>query len=183
MKYVKLLALFVLSFATAVSAVASAHPKAAPTPLIIGYGTVVAMPQSTALPSRFRAHKVVFDLTKGGDTAKLNAGLEAVAQAVNEFALSGVAKRNIKFVVVVHGAATPSVIDNGGYQTRFNHPNPNLDLIGKLTKAGVQILVSRQSLEADKIIQDEVSSNIHVTLSAATDLVVYQEAKYVLIRL
>ena len=183
MKFAKLIAIVLLSFTAAASAFAGGKPKPAATPLIEGYGDVVAMPQSTALPSRYHPHKVVFDLAEGGDNAKVNEGLVAVAQAVNAFAVSGVAKQNIKFVVVIHGAATPAVIDDGGYRTRYNHANPNTDLLGKLNQAGVQVLVGRQSLEADKITQDEVNSNVHVTLSAATDLVVYEEAKYVLVRL
>jgi len=152
--------------------------KAEPFPLIQGYGTVKPMPATSPQPSKYKIYKVVFDLSKGGDADKVNTGLEAVAQAVNAFAAAGVPKKNLKFVVVIHGAATPIVIEGGGYNTRYHVANPNADLISKLTAAGVQLLVDGQALIEHQIEGAEVNSNIEETLSAATTLVIYQQNKY-----
>lgn len=181
MKGVNILAILLISVAVSLPAVASKKPKPAPGPLIQGYGDVQPMPKASAQPDVYKTHKVVFDLCTGGDATKINEGLVAVAQAVNAFSVSGVSKSNLKFVVVIHGAATPVVIEGGGYQTRFNTANPNLDLIGKLSDAGVQLVVDGQSLAENKITSAEVSSHVDTVLSAATALVVYAEHKYVVV--
>ena len=152
--------------------------KAEPFPLIQGYGTVKPLPATSPQPSRYKIYKVIFDLTSAGDAGKVNPGLEAVAQAVNAFASAGVAKKNLKFVVVIHGAATPIVIESGGYNTRFHVANPNSDLISQLTAAGVQLLVDGQALIKHQIEGGEVNSKIEETLSAPTTLVIYQEHGY-----
>jgi intracellular sulfur oxidation DsrE/DsrF family protein len=171
-----LLAVFAsLAFSAGVFAKAS---KTAPFPLIQGYGTVKPLPATSPQPSKYRVYKVVFDLSKGGDAGKVNAGLDVVAQAVNAFASAGVPKSNLKFVVVIHGDATPIVLADGGYQTRFHVANPNTDLINKLNGVGVQILVDGQSLIEHQIEGAEVNSNVEETLSAATTLIIYQQHKY-----
>jgi intracellular sulfur oxidation DsrE/DsrF family protein len=162
----------------AFSASAIAKAKPAPFPLIQGYGTVKPLPGTSPQPSKYKVYKVVFDLGKGGDAGKVNSGLEAVAQAVNAFASAGVPKSNLKFVVVIHGAATPIVLADGSYKTRFQVANPNTDLINKLNGVGVQLLVDGQSLIENQIEGAEVNSNVDETLSAASTLVIYQMSKY-----
>jgi len=171
-----LLAVFAgLAFSATVFAKAS---KTEPFPLIQGYGTVKPLPATSPQPSRYKIYKVVFDLDEGGDAGKVNPGLEAVAQAVNAFASAGVAKKNLRFVVVIHGDATPIVIADGSYKTRFQVTNPNTDLINKLNAVGVQLLVDGQALIKHQIEGGEVNSNVEETLSAATTLVIYQEHGY-----
>jgi intracellular sulfur oxidation DsrE/DsrF family protein len=171
-----LLAVFAsLAFSANVFAKAS---KTAPFPLIQGYGMVKPLPSTSPPVSKYKVYKVVFDLSKGGDASKVNSGLDSVAQAVNALASAGVPKNNLKFVVVIHGDATPIVLADGGYQTRFHVANPNTDLINKLNGVGVQLLVDGQSLIAHQIEGAEVNSNIEETLSAATTVVIYQEHKY-----
>ena len=162
----------------AFSAGVFAKAKPAPFPVIQGYGTVKPLPGTSPQPSRYRVYKVVFDLSQGGDAGKVNSGLDAVAEAVNAFASAGVPKNNLKFVVVIHGAATPIVLADGGYKTRYRVANPNTDLINRLNGVGVQLLVDGQSLIANQIAGAEVNSNVDETLSAATTLVIYQQHKY-----
>jgi intracellular sulfur oxidation DsrE/DsrF family protein len=155
-----------------------AKAKPVPFPMIEGYGTVKPMPATSPQPSKYKVYKVVFDLDEGGDAGKVNAGLDAVAQALNAFASAGVPRSNLKFVVVIHGDATPIVLSDGSYNTRFHVANPNTDLINKLNAAGVQLLVDSQSLMEHQIEGAEVNSNVNGTLSAATTLVIYQMSKY-----
>ncbi len=162
----------------AFSASTFANAKPAPFPLIQGYGMVKPLPATSPQPSKYKIYKVVFDLDEGGDASKVNSGLETVAQAVNAFASAGVAKKNLKFVVVIHGDATPIVLAEGGYNTRFHVANPNTDLINKLNAVGVQLLVDGQALIKHQIEGAEVNSNVEETLSAATTLVIYQEHGY-----
>ncbi len=151
---------------------------AEPFPLIEGYGTVKPMPATSPPVSKYKIYKVIFDVSKGNDPDEVNSGLEAVAQAVNAFASAGVSKKNLKFVVVIHGDATPIVISGGGYNTRFHVANPNNDLISKLNAVGVQMLVDGQSLIEHQIEGAEVNSNISETLSAPSTLVIYEQHKY-----
>jgi len=171
-----LLAVFAgLVFSTTVIAKAK---KTEPFPLIQGYGTVKPLPGTSPQPSKYKIYKVVFDMNEGGDVGKVNSGLEAVAQTVNAFASAGVPKSNLKFVVVIHGDATPIVLADGSYNTRYHIVNPNTDLINKLNAVGVQLLVDGQSLIEHQIEGAEVNSNISETLSAPTTLVIYQQHKY-----
>ncbi|HVC27967.1 MAG TPA: DsrE family protein [Gammaproteobacteria bacterium] len=162
----------------AFSASVFAKAKPAPFPLIQGYGTVKPMPATSPQPSKYKVYKAVFDLGEGGDAGKVDAGLDAVAQAVNAFASAGVPKSNLKFVVVIHGDATPIVLSDGSYKTRFHVANPNTDLINKLNAVGVQLMVDSQSLIEHKIEGAEVNSNVNETLSAPSTLVIYQMSKY-----
>ncbi len=164
----------------AFSAMAFAKSKPVPFPMIQGYGTVKPLPSSSPTINKYWRYKVVFDLRKGGDPAKLNSGLDEVAATVNAFASAGVPQNSLKFVVVIHGDATPIVLADGSYKTRYKVSNPNLDLIKKLNAVGVQLLVDGQSLIAHQIEGGEISSNVDVTLSAATTIVIYQQHKYML---
>ncbi|MDE2234885.1 MAG: DsrE family protein [Gammaproteobacteria bacterium] len=174
----KIAILLAVSVCLAFSTTAFAKRKPVPFPMIQGYGTVKPLPSASPTINKYWVYKVVFDVSKGGDPAKVNSGLDAVAETVNAFASAGVPQNNLKFVVVIHGDATPIVISDGSYKTRFHVANPNLDLINKLNAVGVQLLVDGQSLITHQIEGAEISSKVEVTLSAPTTLVIYQQHKY-----
>lgn len=174
----KIAILLAVSVCLALSGTAFAARKPVPFPMIQGYGTVKPLPSASPTINKYWVYKVVFDVRNGGDPAKVNSGLDEVAATVNAFASAGVPKNNLRFVVVIHGNATPIVLADGSYKTRYHVSNPNLDLIKKLTAAGVQLLVDGQSMIAHQIQGGEISSKVDVTLSAATTIVIYEQHKY-----
>src|SRR3954470_24482325 len=149
-------------------------------PVIKGYGKIVALPNAAMQPDKNAEYKVVFNLTPGGDPDKVNASLERVARAVNIFASAGVPPSRLNMVVVIHGPATPIVLDNAHYQEKFKLDNPNIGLIDELGKAGVKVVVCGQALAGNKFAQEWVYPKVEHTLSAITDLVILEKNGYVL---
>jgi len=149
-------------------------------PTIQGYGKVVSLPQAAMQPSKEVEYKVVFNLTAGGDADKVNSSLDRVARAVNIFTSAGVPVSHLHFVVVIHGPATASVLDNPHYREKFSVDNPNLKLIADLQRVGVKVMVCGQALANNKFSQDWVDSQVEITLAAITDIVMLEQQGYVL---
>jgi intracellular sulfur oxidation DsrE/DsrF family protein len=149
-------------------------------PVIKGYGKIVALPKAAMQPDKNADYKVVFNLTGGGDADKVNSSLERVARTVNVFASAGVPVSHLHMIVVVHGPATPLVLDNAHYQEKFKVENPNIALIDVLEKNGVKVVVCGQALAANKFAHDWVNSQVEITLSAITDVIILEKAGYVL---
>ena len=161
---------------------AAAHPTdpewAYPT--IRGFGKIVSLPDATMQPNQDADYKVVFNMTGGGDADKVNPSLDRVARAVNIFTSAGVALSRLHFVVVIHGPATPSVLDNAHYREKFSVDNPNLKLITELEKAGVKVEVCGQALAHQNFPQSWVDPQVEITLAAITDIVILEQQGYVL---
>lgn len=149
-------------------------------PVIKGYGKIVSLPGAGMQPDKNAEYKVVFNLTGGGDADKVNGSLERVARTVNVFASAGVPLSHLHLIVVVHGPATPLVLDNAHYQEKFKTDNPNIALIDELEKAGVKVVVCGQALAHNKIAHETVNPKVEVTLSAITDVIILEKAGYVL---
>ena len=149
-------------------------------PVIKGYGKVVSLPNAGMQPDKNAEYKIVFNLTPGGDPDKINASLDRVARAVNIFASAGVPPSHLHMVVVIHGPATPIVLDNAHYQEKFKLDNPNIGLIDELGKVGVKVVVCGQALAGNKFAQEWVYPKVEHTLSAITDLVILEKSGYVL---
>ena len=148
-------------------------------PVIKGYGPVQPLPHAAEQPSKDKVYKVVFDVTSGAkDHAKVAPGLDHVARAVNVFASAGVPVSHMKFVAVVHGPATASVLDNAQYHKQFGVDNPNIKLIAALRKAGVKVQVCGQALADNRIAHAWVNPDVTITLSALADLAIYGNAGY-----
>ena len=149
-------------------------------PTIQEAGAVVSLPESAMQPSKSIDYKVVFNVTGGGGNDKINPGLERVARAVNIFTSAGVPTSHLHFVAVIHGPATPSVLDNAHYREKFSIDNPNLKLISELSRAGVKVVVCGQALAHNKFAHDWVNREIEITLSAISDVIILEQQGYVL---
>ena len=152
-------------------------------PTIADYGAVVSLPGAAMQPSKDVEYKVVFNVTTGGDSDKVNTGLDRVARAVNIFTSAGVPASHLHFVAVVHGPATPSILDNEHYRQKFNVDNPNVKLISELSKAGVKVVVCGQALAHNKFPHDWVNPEVELTLAAISDVIILQQQGYVLLPL
>jgi len=116
----------------------------------------------------------------GGDPDKLNSSLDRVARTVNIYGSAGVPASHLHFVVVIHGPATPIVLDSTHYQEKFKFDNPNIALIDELEKVGVKVVVCGQALAHNKFAQEWVYPKIELTLSAITDIIILEKSGYVL---
>jgi intracellular sulfur oxidation DsrE/DsrF family protein len=149
-------------------------------PTIPDYGAVVSLPEAGLQPNKDIDYKVVFNITTGGDPDKVNGGLDRVARTVNIFTSAGVPVSKLHFVAVIHGPATPSILDHAHYRQKFNMDNPSVKLISELTKAGVKVVVCGQALAHNKFPHDWVNREVEVTLSAISDVIILQQQGYVL---
>lgn len=147
-------------------------------PVIKDYGGAIALPKADLQPDKSATYKVVFNLTKDEHGNKVNSGLDHVARAVNVLALAGVPQDHLRFVVVVHGAATVIIANNSEYRKFFHRDNPNLRIINELTAAGVKIVVCGQALAESNIPHDAVYPKVHLSLSALSDLIILQHEGY-----
>ena len=148
-------------------------------PTIQGFGKVVALPDATMQPSKEADYKVFFNMTGGGDADKVNPSLDRVARAVNIFTSAGVPLSHLHFVVVIHGPATPSVLDDAHYREKFNVDNPNVKLITELKNAGVKVVVCGQALAHQSLPQNWVNPQVEITLAAITDIIMLEQQGYV----
>jgi len=170
-----------LSVATLVmSTAATAADSEWTYPTIQGFGKISPAPEASMQPAKDVEYKVVFSTTGGGDADKVNSSLDRVARAVNLFTGAGVPLSHLHFVVVIHGPATPTVLDNAHYQQKFSVDNPNAKLIDELNKAGVKIEVCAQALAANNLQRNWVNREVELTLSAITDIVMLEQQGYVL---
>ncbi len=149
-------------------------------PAVPDFGSSVALPDSAMQPDRNADYKVVFNITAGGPNDKINPSLERVARAANIFASAGVPLSHLHFIAVVHGPATPSVLDNDHYQEKFSSDNPNVKLISELKAAGVKVVVCGQALANSKFPQEWVNKDVEVTLSAISSVIILEKQGYVI---
>lgn len=164
----------------AIGAVASAADPDWTYPTIQGFGKISPAPETGMQPAKDVEYKVVFNVTMGGDADKVNPGLDRVARAVNLFTSAGVPLSKLHFVAVVHGPATPSVLDQAHYNQKFNVDNPNAKLISELEKVGVKVVVCAQALAHNGFQRAWVNPQVEVTLSAITDVIILEQQGYVI---
>jgi len=164
----------------AISTAAAAADSEWTYPTIQGFGKIMPAPEASMQPVKDVEYKVVFSMTGGGDADKVNPFLDRVARAVNLFTGAGVPLSHLHFVVVVHGPATPVVLDNTHYRQKFNVDNPNAKLISELNKAGVKVEVCAQALAHNGLQREWVNPEVELTLSAITDIVMLEQQGYVL---
>lgn len=168
---------------TAASAADAA--KAAPfwvTPAISGAGKMHPLPHAAYRPNPHAIYKVVFSVIQdGGKPTALNGGLEHVAKAVNLYVSAGVPLNHLKFVAIIAGPATNAVLDNEHFKQKFGVDNPNLELIAKLRKAGVDVAVCGQAVAEHDFQYDWVAKDVTVALSSLTTVTVLEHEGYGLV--
>ncbi len=152
-------------------------------PTIKDFGAVVALPNAGMQPDKNADYKVVFNITSWATPDKVQPGLERVARTINVFTSAGVPLSRLHLIAVLHGPATPAVLDNSHYREKFGVDNPNVELIAALEKAGAQVVVCGQALAHNKFPDAWVNPEVGITLSALTDIIILQQQGYVLMPL
>lgn len=154
------------------------------TPTIEGAGQMHPLPQSAYQPDRKATYKVVFGLTKATDKPdRLNPALAHVARAVNLYTAAGVPLDHLKFSAVASGSATAIALDDAHYREQYGTANPNLPVIEKLRKAGVDIAVCGQAVAAHHYHYDWIDPHVTLALSALTTIIDLQQKGYALVPL
>ena len=153
-------------------------------PVIKGYGPEHTWPGVVVRPTAHTTYHALFDVTQGKAQADtVNPGLDHIARTINIFAAAGVPLKHMNFEVIIHGPATPIVLDAAAYRAKFGHPNPNLALLATLRKAGVRLMVCGNALGDMHLNPSEVDPDVHVALSALSTVIILQNKGYALVRM
>lgn len=172
MRFLKLLAFLCV-------AAASLAQASEPVP---GYGKISPVPGAANLPDRSLGYRVIFSVTMAADTpAKVSPSLEKVARFLNLLASEGVRSRQTDVVVILHGPATPAVLTDAAYLSRYGIPNPNLPLVRALRSTGATVHVCGQALAAQNIDRRAISPDVITDLSAMTTIATLQLKGWVLL--
>jgi len=152
-------------------------------PVIVGYGKTFPTDGAQTRPDARQRYRVLFNITKAAPSSdKPNPSLEKVARFVNLLAIDGVKPSPGDIVAIVHGPATPSILQNAAYGRKAdNKPNPNLELIARLEAAGVTVAVCDQALHGQGFDQGDVARGVRVDVSALTTLATLQLRGWALI--
>jgi len=158
--------------------------SAAGSPVMEQFGKAHWIEGAVHVPDAGATYKIVFSLSAPGKKPEApNTGLERVARAVNLYSLSGVTPDRLRCVVVIHGEATSSVLNNEQHQTHDGRPNPNASLFTELQASGVEVSVCAQALIANGFSQDGLLPGVTRSLSALTTITVLQHDGYSLMPL
>jgi intracellular sulfur oxidation DsrE/DsrF family protein len=82
--------------------------------------------------------------------------------------VNGVARSNVKLAIIVHGTATPSLLNNAAYKTRTGADNASIALLTALHEAGVQIIVCGQALINRNVPRDQLLPFVKVATTATS---------------
>lgn len=155
---------------------------AAKAPVIPEADGYVAIPNAAATPAHDSTYRAIFDATRSADDPKhLAPALNMVGSELNALGVCDVPLHNAKFAVVFHGAAIGAILADASYHAQFGTSNPNLAVIAKLKKAGVELFVCGQNLAADGIDPKTLTPDVTVASDALLVLIRYQNDGYALL--
>ena len=142
------------------------------TPRVAGYGAIAPLTGNETRAEPGLRYRLVFNVTKAAVAPdKVNPSLDKVARLLNLLDRDNIRPAPGDIVVMVHGAATPIVINSTAYAAKTSAgSNPNQELIEKLLEAGVTVAVCSQALHANRIPVKELAPGVRVDLSAMTTL-------------
>ncbi len=151
-------------------------------PVLENFGKVFQLENPDLILQKDKEYNVIFDIyTDRSKGEKINPLINTVARYLNMHAQQGVPKENMKVIVIMHGAATQSVLSDSAYQKQFSIENPNSALMKALKEANVELFVCGQSYLAHGYELSDKSTDVKLALSALTALVEYQSQGYQLI--
>ncbi|HVP33722.1 MAG TPA: DsrE family protein [Steroidobacteraceae bacterium] len=153
-------------------------------PAIEGYGKIHPLPKGAYQPDPKETYRVVFAMKAGSNApADVNPAIERVARAVNLYVSAGVPLSHLKFVAVAYGQATSVALDDAHYKAAFGVDNPNLPVIAKLRKAGVDVAVCGQAVLELKYQYEWIDPSITLAQAAITTVTTLEHQGYSLMPL
>lgn len=164
---------FRLSLAAATLALAtlSAAPLRAQTgeALIREIGGTPAVTDPTFRAPADLTYRLAWHVTEAPTEANgIAAGFRSPPNLLRQLESNGVPRRNIKLAVIVHGTATPSLLNNAAYKARTGADNGSLALLTALHEAGVQIIVCGQALINRNVPRDQLLPFVQVATTATS---------------
>jgi intracellular sulfur oxidation DsrE/DsrF family protein len=175
MKFILSIILFCLSL--------SAASQNRVNPVVKNFGGIFEIPYAEEKPDPTLDYKIIVEVVSNTEKYdSINWPLYNVARLLNLHAAGGVPKEKIQVVVVIHGSAAFTVLNNETYKAKYGTDNPNLKLYQELHQAGVKMFVCGQSLIARKIDRFKMVPEVKVATSALTTLTTHQLKGYAVLK-
>lgn len=153
-------------------------------PVITGYGGVAPLPGAISVIDTTKPQLIVAELVSAANAAdQPHQYLNMIARWVNLFSYSGLARDRLHIVVVIHGEAAYSLLNDAAYRAKYGTNNPNTELIQKLSDAGVELLFCGQTLSIRELKKEQIAPQCRFVLSMITALVPYQLRGYAYVKL
>lgn len=111
---------------------------------------------------------------------EINGALAEVARIMNLHVAAGVPKKNLDVVVIAHGSALFSLLNEESYQKKFKRDNPNLKLVKELQAAGVKFTACGQAMKFLEIEKETLMPGIKLAYSAKTVISTYSLKGFIL---
>lgn len=126
------------------------------------------VPGAVEMPDPNIVYKIAFNQKNApDDSGDVSAGLMSVANRYNTLIAHGVPADHIQFVVVIHGDAADTVLENDAYRRRNNnHDNPDLQMIRKMKAEGIDFRVCGQGALARGIDPEDIVPEVQLDLWA-----------------
>jgi intracellular sulfur oxidation DsrE/DsrF family protein len=126
-------------------------------------------------------YKMAWHVTEAPAEANgIAAGFRSPANLMRQLETNGVPRRNLKMAVIVHGTATPSLLNNAAYKARTGSDNGSIALLTALHEAGVQIIVCGQALINRNVPRDQLLPFVQVATTATSAHVILATQGYVI---
>lgn len=194
LKTVRLLCLLLISSIVSTGVLAQGATRAAALkaneakllyPFFKGSTNTGVMPvENPTLPFEHKGvSRVVFDMSqenKEAEKGTVNEGLEEVIRILNLHVAAGVPKNKIDAVVVFHGPAAASFLNDDMYNKRFKVNNPNLALMQALRDKKVRFVVCGQTLALRGLELSAFPAGTLKAYSARTAVSDFQQKGYAL---
>ncbi|HTT07139.1 MAG TPA: DsrE family protein [Steroidobacteraceae bacterium] len=146
----------------------AAHAQRLPVPSAGLPGFIAGMKE---VPDPGLDYRVLFDLQSAAPARGPDPRLQTVARYLNSLAEYGVPPLRRHLVVLVHGAATPLVLNDAAYAAHGGaHANPNTMLIARMHAAGVQFRVCGQAMLARHLTPAQLLPGVQMDLWALSTL-------------
>ncbi len=111
-------------------------------------------------------------------SGELNPALVNIARMINLHGIEGVKMEQMDVIVVVHGPASVTLLEDVLYEKRTGKKNPNIAVYQALEKAGVKILVCGQSLIARDLPRENLIKEVGIATSFLTTFTTYEPKGY-----
>lgn len=131
-----------------------------------------------------RTHKLLFDFAYGNPAlyteGKVNPGLEEICRILNLHSGAGIPDNKLDVVIILHGPATMTFLQEAAYKERFKTDNANLSLLNALQDKGVKFVVCGQTLQLRELDRAKLLPGTKVAFSARTAISSLVSQGYVL---
>jgi intracellular sulfur oxidation DsrE/DsrF family protein len=161
---------------------AAARWPAAKSPAIPETSGFVVIPNAAVPPERAHVYKAIYDATRAAEKpSQVLPALDMAGSELNALAVSKIPLRNARFVVVFHGSALDGILDDAHYRAKYGVSNPNLAVLRRFQRAGVEMFVCGQNLAFEDRDPRSIAREVKVASDALIVLMKYQNSGYALL--